>query len=311
MPQKTEKPSEKRAVVLDIDGTFLDPRYPLILRKDIDTEYEGLLHFLNRLPPRKVRFTFATGRAYAGIKKILSQAAQLRAFRPPRGFPSKYMPIILYNGALIAGSDGFTIYKKWEIPKANCQQIIQKALDYGLSPFIYWTSQVFSLLREKVFSISGFSAAETDTYNELKVEYVPDVADIKIDGVVAILLFGASSLDHYERTKLLSSLGNYATAKLFGDRIEVSPLGSNKGVALCELARLLKWNINYIMAVGDNVNDVDMFKVAGIGVALDNAPPDVKILADHVTKYPYGRGVAESFYKGIIAKEWRVKLKNG
>lgn len=38
-----------------------------------------------------------------------------------------------------------------------------------------------------------------------------------------------------------------------------------------------------IMAFGDNYNDVDMLRYAGIGVAMGNAPDEVKAAADVIT----------------------------
>ncbi|KIO55507.1 hypothetical protein B4064_3758 [Caldibacillus thermoamylovorans] len=37
------------------------------------------------------------------------------------------------------------------------------------------------------------------------------------------------------------------------------------------------------MAIGDNFNDMDMLKYAGLGVAMGNAPEEVKKIADEVT----------------------------
>ncbi|WP_277813894.1 HAD hydrolase family protein [Mesobacillus subterraneus] len=38
-----------------------------------------------------------------------------------------------------------------------------------------------------------------------------------------------------------------------------------------------------IMAIGDNFNDMDMLTYAGLGVAMGNAPDEVKKIADEVT----------------------------
>ena len=46
------------------------------------------------------------------------------------------------------------------------------------------------------------------------------------------------------------------------------------------------------MAFGDNYNDVSMFKVVGISVAVDNALEDIKKLATYVTKSNQDHGVS-------------------
>jgi Cof subfamily protein (haloacid dehalogenase superfamily) len=47
-----------------------------------------------------------------------------------------------------------------------------------------------------------------------------------------------------------------------------------------------------IIAMGDNYNDIDMLKYAGLGVAMGNAPEEVKQAADFVTLSNEEDGVA-------------------
>jgi hydroxymethylpyrimidine pyrophosphatase-like HAD family hydrolase len=48
------------------------------------------------------------------------------------------------------------------------------------------------------------------------------------------------------------------------------------------------------MAIGDNFNDMEMLAVAGIAVAVANAPDEVKRVADMVCALPAGQGAVEA-----------------
>lgn len=54
------------------------------------------------------------------------------------------------------------------------------------------------------------------------------------------------------------------------------------------------------MSVGDNVNDIDMFKASGIGAAVNNAYEEVKQVANYVTdNSAENAGFAEAIYKFV------------
>ncbi len=311
MPLRAElRPSEIMGVVLDIDGTLLEPAETLVLKKY--REHDHLLNFLNRLPPRESRFTFATGRAYAGIKDILAQVMKLRAFQPPQKLKHRSMPLILYNGSLIVSSDGRTLYKKWEIDRRSSINILEIALKHRLRPLIYCVNHKFLLgLEEKVFSVSRSDDDELEMsdLNGLAIKNIAQSMLSEIESAVAILLYGASSASPSDVRDMLADIRDFARANVFGDRVEITPKDANKGVALVKLADILDWDIDRIMVVGDSTNDIAMMKVAGIGVALANSPPEVRKMSDYVTELSYARGVNEAILKGVIRGDWKVKPK--
>ncbi len=57
----------------------------------------------------------------------------------------------------------------------------------------------------------------------------------------------------------------------------------SKGKALAALASHLGISMAEVMAIGDGVNDISLLSVAGLAVAMDNAPDEVKAVAHHVT----------------------------
>lgn len=65
-------------------------------------------------------------------------------------------------------------------------------------------------------------------------------------------------------------------------QMEIMAAGSGKRAGAQQLARLLHIPRENVMACGDHYNDVGMIEWAGIGVAMGNAQPRVKQLADYV-----------------------------
>jgi hydroxymethylpyrimidine pyrophosphatase-like HAD family hydrolase len=54
------------------------------------------------------------------------------------------------------------------------------------------------------------------------------------------------------------------------------------------------------MTIGDNFNDVEMLQYAGIGVAMGNAPSEVKAIANWVTLDVEQDGVAVAVEKFLL-----------
>ena len=64
---------------------------------------------------------------------------------------------------------------------------------------------------------------------------------------------------------------------------EILPKGISKGSVLPVLSQYLHIAKNRTVAVGDYNNDLEMIRAAGIGIAVANAVPEVKAVADHIT----------------------------
>ncbi len=68
----------------------------------------------------------------------------------------------------------------------------------------------------------------------------------------------------------------------------------NKGTGLVRTAGLLGLDANDFIAIGDSLNDLEMIRVAGYGIAVANGNPEIIAAADYVTAAPYGDGAAEA-----------------
>ena len=101
-------------------------------------------------------------------------------------------------------------------------------------------------------------------------------------------------------------------SKIFGEEIEITMSRpfylefthreATKGKALEYLANLKGVSRNNIMAIGDSYNDISMIQYAGLGVAMGNAPEDVKTHADYITSSNDEDGVAKVIDKFILKR---------
>ena len=71
------------------------------------------------------------------------------------------------------------------------------------------------------------------------------------------------------------------------------PSGVTKGSGLAAALIRLGVEPEHTIGVGDAENDEALLRTCGLAVAVANALPSVKQIADIVTANPYGAGVAE------------------
>lgn len=76
--------------------------------------------------------------------------------------------------------------------------------------------------------------------------------------------------------------------------VEVTPGGVNKATGIARICDYLSIRMEQVLAVGDNENDIEMIRQAGIGIAVANAKPELKEIADYVCVNPGPDGVVEA-----------------
>ena len=79
--------------------------------------------------------------------------------------------------------------------------------------------------------------------------------------------------------------------------LEVMDKRGSKSNAVKFVSERLKLDPSEIIAMGDNYNDIEMIKFAGMGVAMGNAPDDIKAIADYVTDTNNEDGVRKALEK--------------
>jgi Cof subfamily protein (haloacid dehalogenase superfamily) len=82
--------------------------------------------------------------------------------------------------------------------------------------------------------------------------------------------------------------------------LEITPVGVTKASALFKLTEKLGIPLYQTAAIGDNFNDSLMLSVAGLGIAMGNAPEKVKQLADKVTGNNNESGVAKAIRRYLL-----------
>ncbi len=98
--------------------------------------------------------------------------------------------------------------------------------------------------------------------------------------------------------------------RLFGERlyitrsypefVEMLDPGVDKGKALAFVVRHLGLSMDRVLAIGDSWNDLPILRQAGIGVAMGNAPPEVRACADAVVGDVAADGVCEALERFVL-----------
>jgi len=92
-------------------------------------------------------------------------------------------------------------------------------------------------------------------------------------------------LGHYLKRRYsdLADFSHWPKGKNLSPVFEISPLGAKKNVSLSYLARYYHIKNKHTIVIGDGWNDIDMFKVAGVSVAMKNSLDYVKKHATFTT----------------------------
>jgi Cof subfamily protein (haloacid dehalogenase superfamily) len=85
--------------------------------------------------------------------------------------------------------------------------------------------------------------------------------------------------------------------------LEILPQAVSKGHALKLLVKRMGIDMQDVIAIGDNLNDLEMIREAGLGVAVDNAHPKLKDEAQYITNSHLNHAVAEVIQKYCLQKK--------
>ncbi|WP_297637557.1 Cof-type HAD-IIB family hydrolase [uncultured Clostridium sp.] len=85
--------------------------------------------------------------------------------------------------------------------------------------------------------------------------------------------------------------------------IEINMKDVSKGNAVKKLAEYYGVKREEIICIGDNENDVSMIKYAGLGIAMGNAIPKIKEVADYITDTNINDGVRKAVEKFVLKEE--------
>ena len=118
----------------------------------------------------------------------------------------------------------------------------------------------------------------------LTVDVIPDVAEfLGLGAFIKSLLIGhPRDLDvvREELTPIVAEHGRLVRTR--HDYLEIIPVAASKGAGLARLAQHVGVPLARVVAVGDQENDIEMLREAGLGVAMPHAPEVVRRAADRV-----------------------------
>jgi len=98
----------------------------------------------------------------------------------------------------------------------------------------------------------------------------------------------------------LIKTGVVAVSEGAGEDVQFFPKRQSRTAAMEALFAKLGYGFENVMCLGDSFLDKEMIERAGIGVAVANAPDDVKAVADYITAPFYEDGMAQAFEKFLL-----------
>lgn len=146
-------------------------------------------------------------------------------------------------------------------------------------------------------SLAGRESLAEYGYEHLWAEHIPQAAKAELVGQPAVKLLvrqpGATSAELTDAVR--AAVGDVVdiTYSTNDGLIELSPPGITKATGLADVADRLSVTADEVVAFGDMPNDVAMLRWAGHGVAMANAHPAAKTVADEITAANTADGVAQ------------------
>lgn len=257
MLQQYEKPLSEVTIISDLDGTLLTRDHKLS-----DENRNALNEFIKL----GGNFTFATGRFIQSAKLL--------------NIPIT-MPAILCNGSVIYD---FSLNRV----------LWNKALDDSIISLVRELLDVFPGIGIEVITFAGtylisyneavkihidLDGLEPFPWTDKALEDIPESWQKVTVGWDSNKL---AKVNAFLEEKKLTLDFPFQFAISHPVLMDINDENSNKGFALDELCKLCSISIDKTMAIGDNQNDLDLIKNAGIGIAVANAQDIVKNNADHI-----------------------------
>lgn len=244
-------------VFLDIDGTLLDSGH------NISPNTKGLL---NRLERRGVPVILCSARYPDGVEFVARQA-ELRG------------PIVCYGGALIldenrailsdTGIGVQTALRFKRFVSERFPELITSAYLYNV--WLVDDAENPAIRREAEIIQCRPLEGKLETASQA-MNHVHKLLCVGPPAQVGALQRAAAPL--FPEVELLSSGATY---------LEVLPRGVSKRTAMETLQAHYGLGRESSVACGDHFVDLEMLRCAGLGVAMGNAPEEVRAAADRVT----------------------------
>ncbi len=221
--------------------------------------------------------------------------------RPMAGLPEDFLTIpgvtyaLTSNGARIINIHTKKAVFEDTLPLSQALLILDYMAGYGYIPDVYIDGEVFVERTAYVQVLKNFDLGGLLPYflkSRQPVENLREYIEKKGKNIEKINLMIQDQKKKQEMMQDLFRLTPVSISAGLSVNIEVTSKTVNKGTALIKFGEQLGIKKEQIMACGDNSNDLDMIKAAGIGVAMGNADKEIKAAANFITKTNEEDGVA-------------------
>lgn len=269
-----------RAVFIDIDGTLLD--WEENISPQVHSE-------LLRVHKQGCEIVLCTGRTRYTAEPILNL------------LPFSGQFLVCSNGAVVVDVLREEVLQRVLLTDDQAKEVVQLILESGATPYVYNDSATPGLTNAAVLyppSMSIGHFAESPRYQphanlELNIPFQP----------VSVAAFDSAELlrplAEQLRQKSEGRLAVIQSGNEFSWGVEVYNQGVSKRMGMQTMATHLGIEQDEILAIGDHMNDIEMLQWAGVGVAMGNALPEVKAVANWVTQRNSEDGVAIALKKYI------------
>jgi len=265
-----------RLLAIDLDGTLVNDRL--------------------EMDPRDVAAVKAA--SGAGVTVVLATGRMFKSsltYAQPLGLTG---PIINYQGAVVREIASGEVWHRCELTVPMQQRVLAFAepRDWHINAYV----------DELVYTARP--RPEADLYARIAMvpyEVVGPLSKWVRQESTKMVLVDLEPTDVPARiAELTAWMGDVARVTRSLDWfVEVVNPQVSKARALALVADRLGISRADVCAIGDNLNDEDMVRWAGFGVAMGNAPEALKAVAKHVTGRIGEAGVAQAIERFVVGKE--------
>lgn len=249
-----------RLAVFDIDDTLLASNKRLL---------PSTIASIQALKDRNIHVAIATGRNLAMARPVI-EALKLRDY-------------VLCNGSA-AFADRKQVHQR-TLSKANIGKLVAAA-----------DEQQIDIVVESLdgLHIHTHPSSQTqdvlNTFRTPTLDYAPDY--YRNHDVYQAMMFYSDS-----QNQALPHPDEFSFVRFHERGVDIIPKAGSKAQGIAKLAAALNVDVKNVAAFGDNENDREMLQSAGIGVAMGNAKPAIKALADLTTTDCDHDGIANGLKK--------------
>lgn len=244
-----------RLFVSDIDGTLIGED------RKISEKNKNMIRLYRQLGGQ---VTLATGRSYLETKKFIEELGL-------------ELPVILCNGAILYDPLQDHLHTVTCLERNKTLNLVSR-IEHTLpdvdilifTPKAIYTKGMNEFTAEGLDE-EGFTIVEVNRLVEIPQDY-PIIKFVIVKPNVE-----KTVVPHLQEQPEFDELTVIQSADFY---LEVLPLHTSKGKAVVQLAD--EWNIPLqdVAVIGDHLNDLSMFEVAGLSAAVGNAHPSAKKGAD-------------------------------